>query len=481
MSDVVQPDFNPFIKRKKKRHIPVRIVQMSQFLTWLEKQNKSLQSLCAEQGFEGKAGQGLLVTDKSGKAECLYFGLNEVVSYGDGAQICSFIEAQFSDGFIKSSSFAFEVKSPNKIYEASFEKLYVGFALGCYSFARYKEVKEVIKPKLYIDKIHKIDTKRIETIVASICMVRDLVNVPANDMHPEALEKAAKSLAEDHKAICKVIKDKDLIKNNFPLVYAVGRASENRPRLIEIKWGKKTHPKIALVGKGVCFDTGGLDIKPSQYMFSMKKDMGGAAHVLALAHLIMALKLPVNLHVLVPAVENSISGNSYRPSDVLKSRKGLTVEIGNTDAEGRLVLADALSYACESEPELIIDYATLTGAARMALGYDLPALFCNRDETSDEVRDISMKAGDALWPLPLWQPYKKDLESTIADISSTGGKAGASTAALFLQSFIDNAIEWVHLDVYAWEQTGKPGRPKGGADTGLLAMFAFLESRYNKK
>tara|TARA_B100001989_G_scaffold251804_1_gene231922 strand:+ start:3104 stop:4555 length:1452 start_codon:yes stop_codon:yes gene_type:complete len=482
MSVLPMPDFNPFANRKKKRNILVRIVQEAHFLTWLGKQKKTLQALCAEQGFKGKPGQGLLYTDKEGKAEAIYFGLNDNVSYVDGAQICDFINRQFSDGFLKNITFSFEVKSPNKIYEKTFEKLYVGFGLGCYDFTAYKKKNnDAHKPKLFLDKAHKIDTKRIENIVSSVCFLRDLVNTPANDMHPEALENVTKALAEEYKATCKVIVDKDLIKKNFPLIYTVGKASENRPRLIELKWGNKSHPKIALVGKGVCFDTGGLDIKPSQYMLPMKKDMGGAAHTLALAHLIMALRLPVQLHLLIPAVENSISGNAYRPSDILRSRKGLTVEVGNTDAEGRLVLADALTYACESDPELIVDYATLTGAARIALGFDLPALFSNNDKTLDEIRDISKKVGDAVWPLPLWQPYKRDLDSSVADISSTGGKAGASTAALFLQSFINNAIEWVHMDVYAWEQSGKPGRPKGGADTGLLALWAFLEDRYSKK
>ncbi|MDH5722345.1 MAG: leucyl aminopeptidase family protein [Alphaproteobacteria bacterium] len=481
MSDVPSPNFKPFAKSKKKRNIPVQIVQESKFPDWLAKQDKALQALCAERGFKAKSGKGLVHVDKDGKAQRIYFGINDSVSYTDGALICEFIEGYFSEELLETISFSFEVKSPCKISEPIFERLYIGFGLCCYSFTKYKKKKATTKPKLVLDKDFKINTKRIETIVSSICLVRDLVNIPANEMHPQALEKVAKALADEHKAVFKSVVDNDLIKKNFPLIYTVGKASENRPRLIEINWGKKTHPKITLVGKGVCFDTGGLDIKPSQLMLTMKKDMGGAAHVLALAHLIIALKLPVNLQVLVPAVENSISGNAFRSSDILKSRKGLTIEVGNTDAEGRLILADALTYACEGKPEIIIDYATLTGSARIAVGYDLPALFSNRDETLDEVRNISKMAGDPVWPLPLWQPYKKDLDSSIADISSTGGKAGASTAALFMQSFIDNAIEWIHMDVYAWEQNGKPGRPKGGADTGLLAIFAFLEKRYGQK
>lgn len=301
-------------------------------------------------------------------------------------------------------------------------------------------------------------------------------------MGPEELENATKILTEKHDVELKVIKDKALLTKNFPMIFDVGNASDRRPRLIDFHWGNPKHPKVTLVGKGVCFDTGGLDIKPSQFMITMKKDMGGAAHVLGLSHMIMSLNLPIRLRVLIPAIENSVSGNAYRPSDILKSRKGLSVEVGNTDAEGRLVLADALTYACEDNPELLIDFATLTGAARIALGHDLPALFSNNDKTAHKIQTMSAKANidDAVWNLPLWQPYRKELDSPIADISSTGGKAGATTAALFLQEFIDNNIEWIHMDIFAWEQNGKASRPKGGADTGMRAIFAFLEDRYGK-
>jgi leucyl aminopeptidase len=301
-------------------------------------------------------------------------------------------------------------------------------------------------------------------------------------MGPDELQAATESLAAHHNVKVKIIKDGDLTKKNFPMIFDVGKGSARRPRLIDFSWGNKKDPKVTLVGKGVCFDTGGYDLKPSQYMFNMKKDMGGAAHVLALANMIMSLGLPIYLRVLIPAVENSISGEAYRPADILQTRKGITVEVGNTDAEGRLVLADALTYACEDKPELLIDYATLTGAARVALGPDLPALFSNTEETAQKIQALSQKeiVDDPVWNLPLWKGYRKDIDSYIADISSTGGKAGATTAALFLNEFVEEDIEWLHLDTYAWEDNGKPGRPKGGADAGLRSIFAYLEERYSK-
>jgi leucyl aminopeptidase len=246
-------------------------------------------------------------------------------------------------------------------------------------------------------------------------------------------------------------------------------------------WGNTKHPKVTLVGKGVCFDTGGLNLKPGPAMYTMKKDMGGAAHVLGLAMLIIRYKLPVRLRVLIPAVENAISGDSFRPSDVLKSRKGLTVEVGDTDAEGRLVLADALALACEEKPDFIVDFATLTGAARVALGVDLPVIFSNNEKLAFALKDMGMAHDDPLWPLPLWQGYRKDIASDIADLCSTGGKAGAITAALFLESFVDPKIDWVHIDLYAWNDGGKVGRTKGGMEMASRAVFAYLQHRFGAK
>ena len=469
--------FNPFITKKRKHHVPIRIVRSVDFKKWVKAQDKSLTASIEESGFTGNSGQFFLMRGDDGRACAIYLGTSKDIRYVDGAQVSDFIQKRFIPEHIKEYSFYFE---DDALDTAALERLHIGFGWAAHSFTRYKKDGAKERPALVLSKA--IDKKRVKAFVESVCLVRDLVNTPANDMGPDELELAAKDLAAAHDVKIKVIKDEALPKKNFPMIYDVGKGSNRRPRLLDFSWGNAAHPKVTLVGKGVCFDTGGLDIKPSAFMLTMKKDMGGSAHVLGLAHMIMSLKLPVRLRVLIPAVENSISGDAYRPSDILSSRKGLTVEVGNTDAEGRLVLADALTYACEDAPELLIDFATLTGAARIAVGFDLPALFSNKDDTAFGLmkRSAQTSVDDPVWPLPLWEPYRKDLDSSIADISSTGGKAGATAAALFLKEFIDPSIEWVHMDVYAWEQSGKPGRPKGGADTGLRAVFSLIEERYSK-
>ncbi len=312
--------------------------------------------------------------------------------------------------------------------------------------------------------------------------VRDLVNTPAEDMGPADLEAAAETLAKAHRAEIRVTRG-DALEREFPMVHMVGRAASrsHAPRMIELEWGDAKHPRLAIVGKGVCFDSGGLDIKPSSAMLLMKKDMGGAAHALALASLIMASGLKVRLHVLVPAVENAVSGNAFRPGDVLRSRAGISVEIGNTDAEGRLVLGDALARAGEEAPELIIDFATLTGAARVALGPDLPALFARRDTTAQALLAAGKEADDACWQLPLWDGYREYLKSDIADLnnSHTNGFAGASVAALFLDRFVPEGSDWAHFDTFAWRPVAKPGRPKGGDALGLRASWRMLQARFD--
>jgi leucyl aminopeptidase len=312
-------------------------------------------------------------------------------------------------------------------------------------------------------------------------MVRDLVNAPTNVMGPDALEAAARSVAKLGKAIVKVIKG-DKLKKGFPLIHTVGAAAEQEPRLVDFSWGNPRHPKITLVGKGVCFDTGGLDIKPSAGMLLMKKDMGGAANMLGLAQLIMQAKLPIRLRVLLPIVENSISDEAFRPGDVYKSRKGLTVEIGNTDAEGRLILADALALADEESPELLIDFATLTGAARVALGPDLPPIFTDDTALATSLVAHSMKVNDPLWQLPLWRPYAQMIETPIADLNNAGqgGFAGSITAALFLRRFVEKAKAYAHVDIFAWVPTAKPGRPRGGEAQAMRAVFSYLQDRYGK-
>ena len=313
-------------------------------------------------------------------------------------------------------------------------------------------------------------------------LVRDLVNTPAEDMMPQHLAEAARALAEEFGAQFTEIVGDELLVRNYPLVHAVGRASVHAPRLLDLRWGDPAHPRLTLVGKGVCFDSGGLDIKPASGMRWMKKDMGGAAHVLGLARLVMATGLPVRLRVLVPTVENAISGSSFRPGDVIRSRKGLTVEIENTDAEGRLVLCDALAEAGTEEPALLIDFATLTGAARVALGTDLPGFFTNDDALADALALAGEAERDPVWRLPLFKPYRRELESQVADLlnCSTNGFGGAITAALFLQRFVPKGIDWLHFDLNAWNVSERAGRPKGGEAMGLYATFRYLEQRFGE-
>ena len=356
----------------------------------------------------------------------------------------------------------------------------LGWLLGQYKFDRYLPNDVRRGPRVLLTRaVAQIDA--IVREAEAVALVRDLVNTPAADMGPGHLEAQAMAIARTHDAVLTVTKGHDL-ETGYPMIHAVGAAAarEHAPRLIEIEWGNPAHPRLAIIGKGVTFDSGGLDIKPSSAMRLMKKDMGGAAHALALAQLIMAGRLPVRLHMLIPAVENAIAGNAFRPGDILTSRKGLTVEIANTDAEGRLVLADALTKAGENNPALIVDFATLTGAARVALGPDLPALFGNDDETANALITAAKDVNDPLWRLPLHGGYGDMLKSDVADLNNApdGGFAGAITAALFLQKFVPDGTPWLHLDTFAWRPVAKPGRPKGGEALGLRAVWAMIQSTF---
>lgn len=359
----------------------------------------------------------------------------------------------------------------------------LGWLLGQYRFDAYREKKKDLKgPRVLLSD----EPARIEETVLvaeSTYLVRDLVNIPAGDMGPAELQAAVEEVGAECGARVRSTASKAL-DEGFPMVAAVGRAAapDRAPRLIELEWGDQRHPKLALIGKGVCFDSGGLDIKPSAGMRLMKKDMGGAGHALALARLVMKANLPVRLHLVIPAVENAVSGAAYRPGDILKSRKGLSVEIGNTDAEGRLILADALALAVEQKPELMLDFATLTGAARVALGPDLPALFVNDDKLAQELLDGGERVSDALWRMPLWKPYDEMLASDVADLSNVSDAplAGAVTAALFLQRFVPEGLPWAHFDTFAWRPAAKPGRPKGGDALGLRASWEVLKARYRR-
>jgi leucyl aminopeptidase len=317
---------------------------------------------------------------------------------------------------------------------------------------------------------------------AAVTSVRDLVNTPAEAMGPMHLAEAVKMVAAQHGAKFRQVVGDALLKQNFPAIHAVGRAAaaERAPRLIELNWGSDKHPRLTLVGKGVCFDSGGLNIKGADGMRQMKKDMGGAANALGLAQMVMALKLPVRLQLLIPAVENAIAGNAFRPGDIFKTRKGLHIEIGNTDAEGRVILCDALAYGAESQPDLMIDLATLTGAARVALGSQLPALFARQMAHGRELTDLGLALADPLWPLPLWADYHDRIESDVADIVNTGrnGLGGAITAALFLEDFVPAGMDWLHIDLFAWNDAPRPGRPVGGEAQTLRTLLAWLERRY---
>jgi len=356
--------------------------------------------------------------------------------------------------------------------------LALGWKLGQYRFNRYKQdphgaIAELIVPE-------NADMQFIDAVVEATYLTRDLINTPANDMGPDHLEETARVLSVTYDADLTVIKGEDLEIENYPMIYAVGKASAAVPRLIDLRWGDVDAPKVTLVGKGVCFDSGGLDLKPAKGMMMMKKDMGGAAHVLGLATLIMKLGLPIRLRVLIPAVENSVAGNAMRPLDVISSRKGITVEVGNTDAEGRLVLADALWEACSEQPELLVDFATLTGAARVALGTELPAFFCNHPETTQTLESVMTATADPLWNLPLHSPYRDMLSSKIADLSniSSGSYGGAITAALFLQEFLKPDIPWIHIDVMAWNLRTLPGRPEGGEAMGMRTIFELIRQKF---
>jgi leucyl aminopeptidase len=414
-------------------------------------------------GFEPKSGRHLLLPGKSGIGGVL-FGLESPDEAKDPF-LPGRLTQQLPDGVYR---FA------NEPHDARLAAL--AFALGSYRFTRYRR-GETHQVKLQLPQ--NVDGDELERIVESVALARDLINTPANDMGPAELEEAARKLAARHGADFRVTVGDDLLAQNFPLIHAVGRAAAQAPRLLDMTWGDENHPRVTLVGKGVCFDTGGLDIKPDSGMLNMKKDMGGAATALALAHMAMGRGLKVRLRVLIPAVENSIAGTSFRPRDIYTSRKGINVEIGNTDAEGRLILADALALADEDKPELIADFATLTGAARVALGPEVPPFFTDDDQLATELMGYATSENDPLWRLPLWRPYEAMLESKVADINNvgSGGHGGAITAALFLRRFV-TAKSWLHFDVFAWTPAAKAGRPEGGECQAARALYALLAARY---
>ena len=418
-------------------------------------------------GFEPKPGRHLLLPGKgdNSKLAGVLFGIDAP----DASARDPFGPGRLP-GLLPAGTYRF-VNAPDARLAA------LAFALGTYNFARYRKPDD---KAIALALPPGVDGADLTRIVEAVFLARDLINTPTNDMGPAELENAVRNVARQHDAQVKSIVGDDLLRENFPLIHAVGRASALAPRLIDLTWGNPADPKVTLVGKGVCFDSGGLDIKPSSGMLMMKKDMGGAATVLAAAHMIMSRKLKLRLRVLIPAVENAISGSAFRPLDVYPSRKGISVEIGNTDAEGRLVLADALALADEEAPDLLIDMGTLTGAARVALGPDLPAFYATDETMAAELLRIGAQENDPFWRMPLWPPYLAMLDSKVADTNnvSNGSFAGSITCALFLSRFVTAAKAWLHFDIYAWTAAAKPGRPEGGECQVARALYAYLGARY---
>ncbi len=462
------PEF--IVAKPDKTTVPIHIVPAAEFATWRDGQPKRVQRWADSHKFEGRKDQVLVVPGGDGGIGDVVLGAGEGLAEAGDPWAFAKLAAGLPPG-------SYRIAGP--LSEAAGYHAALGWSLEQYRFVRYKsdeparEARRLVAPK-------GLDGLRLDRVVAGTSLVRDLINVPTSDLGPAELEDAARDVAGRFGATVRTVEGEALLAGNLPLIHAVGRASDRAPRLIDMTWGPANAPRVTLVGKGVCFDTGGLDIKPSSAMRLMKKDMGGAAHALALAQMVMDAGLEVRLRLLIPAVENNVSGNAYRPGDILRSRKGITVEVDNTDAEGRLVLADALALAAEDEPDLVVDFATLTGAARVALGADIPPFFTDSHELARQLADLSVAEAEPVWRLPLWMPYMDDLKSKVADMvnSATSGFAGAITAALFLKRFAGDATRWIHLDVYGWNKANRPGRPAGGEAMALRTVYRLIETRY---
>lgn len=441
---------------------PLHVVARDSFAAWRDAQPPAVQAWLAVHRFDGAAGTALAWADAQGQLAGAVIGIGDALdphAYAHAPTALPGADWQLAG-------------SPGAGARCA---LQLGWGLGCYRFDRYKASTRA-PARLVADDF---DAETFD-LLAACASVRDLVNTPTEHMGPDELEAAARALAQAHGAAVEVVAGDDLLAQNYPAIHAVGRASHRAPRIIELAWGDAAHPHVAICGKGVCFDTGGLDIKAATGMRNMKKDMGGAAHAIALAELIMTRRLPVRLTLLVPAVENAIGPNAYRPGEVVATRKGISVEIDNTDAEGRIILCDALTYAAEQSPQLVLDFATLTGAARIALGPDLPALFSNDDALANDWLAAGARTCDPLWRMPLHRPYLRYLSSGIADLAnaSSSTMAGCITAALYLERFVPAEQAWAHLDVYSWNDNDRPGRPAGGEAQALRSCYAMLKARY---
>lgn len=440
---------------------PLHVLQREQFADWSAQQPAPVRAWLQAQGFAATPGSLALLPGDEGIA-------GAVIGIGDAADPLSYAHAP--TGLPAGTSW----RAEGGLSAEARAALQLGWGLGAYRFDRYKTPARAPARLL----LEAADAQAAALLDACL-RVRDLVNTPTEHMGPAELEATVRQIAQSHGAQVEVFAGDALLEHNFPAIHAVGRASHRAPRLIVLRWGAQDAPKVSLVGKGVCFDSGGLDLKPADGMRNMKKDMGGAAHAIALAELIMRQQLPVRLTLLVPAVENAIGPKAFRPGEVIATRSGVSVEIDNTDAEGRVVLGDALAYAGEDAPEVLLDFATLTGAARIALGPEVPVLFANDDALANAWLEAGERTRDPLWRLPLWRPYLRYLTSTVADLANAGSRmAGAITAALYLERFVPAGTPWAHLDVYAWNDSDRPGRPAGGEAMALRAAFQMLRSRY---
>jgi len=448
--------------------VPVTALTKNQFSMWLDAAQERERNWVRSTGFAADAGKLALVPGDHGGLGRVLVGLGEAADAGATVWVLAGLPDALPEG-----SYRLEPAPAG----ADPTRLALGWALATYRFTRYHAKPASGAGLVWPDGA---DRAQVERLARAIFLARDLANTPAGDLGPEELAQAAIGVAEEAGACHRVIIGDELLAENYPTIHAVGRASTRPPRLVDIVWGEPSAPKVTLVGKGVCFDTGGLDLKTASGMRMMKKDMAGAAIVLGLGQAIMDAQLPVRLRVLLPCVENSVSGNAVHPMDIIRTRKGLTVEIGNTDAEGRLILCDALAEASTEKPELLIDMATLTGAARVALGPELAALFCNDDALAAALLDAADVEEDPMWRMPLWRPYRKMIDSKIADLNnvSESPHAGAITAALYLQEFVEPGIPWVHLDVMAWNPQSRPGRPEGAEATAMRALYAHIAHRF---
>ena len=442
---------------------PLIAVDGEHFVAIVAKLGERASAWCKANDFAGESGRILALPADDGTTTAILIGC----SRRDGVYTMASLPMRLPPGRYTLDARGIELDPYN---------IALGWALGGYKFTRYKKATRTPAQLVVSADVEK----RLASVLAAASQVRDLINTPTEDMGPAELADAVRGLAEQHGADYREWIGDDLLADNFPTIHAVGRASHRAPRLAMLSHGAADAPHVVIVGKGVCFDTGGLDIKGADGMRWMKKDMGGAAHAIGLTSLVLAEKLPVRITLLIPAVENAIAGNALRPGEVVTTRAGISVEIDNTDAEGRLVLCDALAYASELKPDLILDFATLTGAARIALGPDLPALFANRDDIADTLLDAGKATQDPLWRMPLWRPYLTMLDSHIADLANSGPSrhAGAVVAALYLERFVTESIPWMHLDVYSWNDSDKPGHPRGGEAQGLRAYIEFLKRRY---